>query len=317
VSPSADDRSAADQPAFRSGFACFVGRPNVGKSTLTNALVGTKVAITSSRPQTTRTVVRGIVHRPDAQLVLMDTPGLHRPRTLLGERLNDLVVSTWSEVDVVAVCFPSDEKVGPGDRFLVNELAKVRRTTKVAVATKTDLVPPARLGEHLLSIAALGEETGTEWQEIVPVSAHSGDQFGLLADLLVAQLPDGPPLYPDGELTDAPEEAIVAELIREAALEGVRDELPHSIAVVVEEMGLREGRPEDKPLLDVHANLFVERSSQKGIVIGHRGSRLREVGTTARRQIEAMLGTPVYLDLHVKIAKDWQRDPRQLRRLGF
>jgi GTPase len=302
---------------FRSGFASFVGRPNAGKSTLTNALVGTKVAITSSRPQTTRTVVRGIVHRPDAQLVLVDTPGLHRPRTLLGERLNDLVKSTWAEVDVVAVCFPANEKVGPGDRFIVNELAKVRRTTKVAVATKTDLASPERLAEHLLDIARLGEETGTEWAEIVPVSAVRGDQVQLLADLLVARLPEGPPLYPDGELTDSPEEVIVAELIREAALEGVRDELPHSIAVVVEEMGLREGRPEDKPLLDVHANVFVERSSQKGIVIGHKGSRLRQVGTAARKQIEAMLGTPVYLDLHVKIAKDWQRDPKQLRRLGF
>jgi GTP-binding protein Era len=302
---------------FRSGFASFVGRPNAGKSTLTNALVGTKVAITSSRPQTTRTVVRGIVHRPDAQLVLVDTPGLHRPRTLLGERLNDLVKTTWAEVDIVAVCFPANEKIGPGDRFIVNELAKVRRTTKIAVATKTDLATPEQLGEHLLAIARLGEETGTDWAEIVPVSAVKGDQVQLLADLLVARLPEGPALYPDGELTDSPEEAIVAELIREAALEGVRDELPHSIAVVVEEMGLREGRPEDKPLLDVHANLFVERSSQKGIVIGHKGSRLREVGTAARKQIEAMLGTPVYLDLHVKIAKDWQRDPKQLRRLGF
>ncbi len=304
-------------PEFRSGFASFVGRPNVGKSTLTNALVGSKVAITSSRPQTTRSVVRGIVHRSDAQLVLMDTPGLHRPRTLLGERLNDLVTTTWSEVDVVAVCFPSDELVGPGDRFLVQELAKARRTTKVAVATKTDLVSPQRLGEHLLAIARLGEETSTTWEEIVPVSAKSGDQVGLLADLLVAQLPEGPPLYLDGELTDAPEETIVAELIREAALEGVRDELPHSIAVVVEEMGLREDRPEDRPLLDVHANLFVERDSQKGIVIGHQGSRLKHVGSVARQQIEAMLGTPVYLDLRVKIAKDWQRDPKQLRRLGF
>jgi GTPase len=304
-------------PDFRSGFASFVGRPNAGKSTLTNALVGTKVAITSSRPQTTRSVVRGIVHRADAQLVLMDTPGLHRPRTLLGERLNDLVTSTWSEVDVVAVCFPADERIGPGDRFLVGELAKVRRTTKVAVATKTDLVTQERLGEHLLAIAALGEETATDWKEIVPVSAVSGHQVTLLADLLVAQLPEGPPLYPEGELTDAPEEVIVAELIREAALEGVRDELPHSIAVVVEEIGLREDRPEDKPLLDVHANLFVERDSQKGIVIGHRGARLKAVGATARRQIEAMLGTPVYLDLHVKVAKDWQRDPKQLRRLGF
>ncbi|HET7682854.1 MAG TPA: GTPase Era [Marmoricola sp.] len=306
-----------DQSAHRSGFACFVGRPNAGKSTLTNAIVGTKVAITSSRPQTTRTVVRGIVHRPDAQLVLVDTPGLHRPRTLLGERLNDLVTTTWAEVDVVAACFPADQKPGPGDRFLVNELAKVRRTTKFAVATKTDLVSPDRLAEHLVAIAELGRETGTDWAQVVPVSAVNGEQVGLLADLLVDQLPEGPPLYPEGELTDSPEEAIVAELIREAALEGVRDELPHSIAVVVEEMGLREGRPADKPLLVVHANVFVERSSQKGIVIGHKGSRLREVGTEARHQIEAMLGTPVYLDLHVKIAKDWQRDPKQLRRLGF
>ena len=301
----------------RSGFACFVGRPNAGKSTLTNAIVGTKVAITSSRPQTTRTVVRGIVHRPDAQLVLVDTPGLHKPRTLLGERLNDLVHATWSQVDVVAVCFPADQRPGPGDRFLVQELAKVRRTTKFAIATKTDLVTHEALGEHLLAIDRLGRDTDTEWAEIVPVSAQDGHQVSLLADLLVARMPEGPQLYPDGDLTDSPEEAIVAELIREAALEGVRDELPHSIAVVVEEMGLREGRPEGKPLLDIHADLFVERSSQKGIVIGHKGARLREVGTAARLQIQAMLGTPVYLDLHVKIAKDWQRDPKQLRRLGF
>ena len=313
--PRADDSGVA--PEFRSGFACFVGRPNAGKSTLTNALVGTKVAITSSKPQTTRTVVRGIVHRPDAQLILVDTPGLHRPRTLLGERLNNLVTSTWSEVDVVAVCFPADQPVGPGDRFLVGELARARRGPRFAVATKTDLVTPQRLGEHLLDIAALGVETGTEWAEVVPVSAVADDQVDLLTDLLVRQLPPGPPLYPDGELTDTPEELIVADLIREAALEGVRDELPHSIAVVVEEMGLREDRPKDKPLLDVHANLFVERDSQKGIVIGHKGARLREVGSTARHNIEAMLGTPVYLDLRVKVAKDWQRDPRQLRRMGF
>lgn len=302
---------------FRSGFASFVGRPNAGKSTLTNALVGTKVAITSSRPQTTRTVVRGIVHRDDAQLILVDTPGLHRPRTLLGERLNALVTTTWAEVDVVAVCFPANEKIGPGDRFIVNELAKVKKTTKVAIATKTDLATPEQIGEHLLSIAELGRATNTEWAEIIPVSATGGDQVALLADLLVGQLPEGPPLYPDGELTDTPEEDIAADLIREAALEGVRDELPHSIAVVVEEMRLRPDRPDDKPLLDIHANLFVERDSQKGIMIGHKGARLREVGTAARKNIEAMLGTPVYLDLHVKVAKDWQRDPRQLRRLGF
>jgi GTP-binding protein Era len=261
--------------------------------------------------------VRGIVHRDDAQLILVDTPGLHRPRTLLGERLNDLVRTTWAEVDVVAVCFPSDERIGPGDRFIVSELTKVRRTTKVAVATKTDLATPQRIGEHLLDIQRLGEETGTEWAEIVPVSAVALDQVDLLADLLVGLLPEGPPLYPDGELTDAPEELLVADLIREAALDGVRDELPHSIAVVVEEMGLRPDRSEDKPLLDVHANLYVERDSQKGIVIGRKGARLKEVGTRARKSIEAMLGTPVYLDLHVKIAKDWQRDPRQLRKLGF
>ncbi len=301
----------------RSGFACFVGRPNVGKSTLTNALVGQKVVITSSRPQTTRTVVRGIVHRPDGQLILVDTPGLHRPRTLLGERLNDLVRTTWSEVDVVAVCFPADEKIGPGDRYLVGELAKVRRGVRVAVVTKTDLATPDQVGEQLLAVAALGEQTGTDWAEIVPVSAAEGEQVGLLSDLLLAQLPEGPQLYPDGDLTDAPEEVLVAELVREASLEGVRDELPHSIAVVVEEMGLREGRDADRPLLDVHAVLYVERDSQKGIVIGHQGSRLKEVGTEARTQVEALLGTPVHLDLRVKVAKDWQRDPRQLRRLGF
>jgi len=302
---------------YRSGFASFVGRPNAGKSTLTNALVGRKIVITSDKPQTTRTVVRGIVHRDDAQLILVDTPGLHRPRTLLGERLNDLVRTTWAEVDVVAVCFPANEKIGPGDRFIVTELAKVRRTPKVAVATKIDLASAGQIGQHLLDIAELGRETSTEWQEIVPVSAVAGDQVGLLADLLVGLMPEGPPLYPDGDLTDAPEEILAAELIREAALDGVRDELPHSIAVVVEEMGLREGRPEDKPLLDISANLYVERSSQKGIVIGRKGARLRQVGTNARHQIEALLGTPVFLDLHVKIAKDWQRDPKQLRKLGF
>ncbi len=303
--------------SHRSGFVSFVGRPNAGKSTLTNALVGSKVVITSDKPQTTRTVVRGIVHRDDAQLILVDTPGLHRPRTLLGERLNDLVKTTLAEVDVVAVCLPANEKVGPGDRFIVNEMAKVKRTTKVAIATKTDLASPERIAEHLLDIQRLGAETGTEWAEIVPVSAKSGDQVRLLEDLLVGLLPEGPQLYPDGDLSDAPEEILVAELVREAALEGLRDELPHSVAVVVEEMGLREGRPEGKPLLDIHANLYVERDSQKGIMIGPKGARLRDLGTRARQQIEALLGTPVYLDLHVKIAKDWQRDPRQLRKLGF
>jgi GTPase len=306
-----------DDRPYRSGFACFVGRPNAGKSTLMNALVGEKVAITSSKPQTTRHAIRGIVHRVDGQLILVDTPGLHRPRTLLGQRLNDVVRATWAEVDLIGFCVPADQKVGPGDRFIAAELAPIRRTPKIAIVTKTDLVGPDQLAVQLAAIGQLGEELGVDWADVVPVSATRGDQLGLLSDLLLAQLPEGPPLYPDGELTDEPEEKLVAELVREAALEGVRDELPHSIAAVVEEMNPRSDRPADRPLIDVHVNLDVERDSQKSIVIGRGGSRLREVGTKARRQIERLLGTPVFLDLHVKVAKDWQRDPRQLRKLGF
>ncbi|WP_285737980.1 GTPase Era [Kitasatospora phosalacinea] len=307
----------APSSPYRSGFACFVGRPNAGKSTLTNALVGTKVAITSDRPQTTRHTVRGIVHRPDSQLVLVDTPGLHKPRTLLGERLNDLVRTTWAEVDVIGFCVPADQKLGPGDKFIAKELAEIRKTPKVAIVTKTDLVDSKRLAEQLIAVQQLGAELGIEWAEIIPVSAVGDQQVELVAELLTKLLPEGVPLYPDGDLTDEPEQTMVAELIREAALEGVRDELPHSLAVVVEEMIPREGRPADRPLLDIHANVYIERQSQKAIVIGAKGARLKHVGTTARKQIEALLGTPVYLDLHVKVAKDWQRDPKQLRKLGF
>lgn len=302
---------------YRSGFACFVGRPNTGKSTLINALVGHKVAITSTKPQTTRHAIRGIVHRADGQLVLVDTPGLHRPRTLLGERLNDVVRTTWAEVDLICFCLPADEKLGRGDRYIATELAKLKRTPKFAIVTKTDIATRDQIAAQLAAVTELGSELGIDWAEVVPVSAVSGDQVELLADLVLAALPEGPPLYPDGELTDEPEEKLVAELIREAALEGVRDELPHSIAVVVEEMVAREDRPEDRPLLDVHANIYVERESQKSIVIGKGGSRMRDVGSRARGHIERLLGTPVYLDLHVKVAKDWQRDPRQLRKLGF
>jgi GTP-binding protein Era len=307
----------ADGASFRSGFACFVGRPNAGKSTLMNALVGDKVAITSSKPQTTRHAIRGIVHRDDGQLVIVDTPGLHRPRTLLGQRLNDVVRSTWAEVDVVGFCVPADQKVGPGDRFIATEIAKIGRNAKLAVVTKTDLVTPDQLAAQLSAVADLGTDVRADWAEIVPVSATRGDQLDVLADLLLAQMPQGPALYPSGELTDEPEETLVAELVREAALDGVQDELPHSIAVMVEEMIPRADRPADRPLLDVHVNLYVERESQKAIVIGRGGSRLREVGTRARGHIERLLGTPVFLDLHVKVAKDWQRDPKQLRKLGF
>jgi GTP-binding protein Era len=295
---------------FHSGFACLHGRPNTGKSTLTNALVGTKVAIMSDRPQTTRQAIRGIVHRPEAQLVLVDTPGFHRPRTLLGQRLNDLVIDTVSEVDVVVLCIPADQKVGPGDRFIAEQLARVAaKTPVVAVVTKTDLASRDVVGARLLEAAELGA-----WDEVIPVSAVDGFQVDLLADLLLARLPEGPPLYPAGDLTDSPEQQMAAELIREAALEGVRDELPHSIAVVVEEMQPRAGRDD---LLEITAVMYVERDSQKGIVIGVGGQRLREVGTRARGQIEALLGMRVYLDLRVKVAKDWQRDPKQLRKLGF
>jgi GTPase len=304
--------------SFRSGFACFVGRPNAGKSTLTNALVGQKIVIESSKPQTTRHAVRGIVRRADAQLVLIDTPGLHKPRTLLGERLNDVVRTTWSQVDVVGVCLPADQRIGPGDRYLVGELAALpRRPSLVAIATKSDLASPERMAEHLANIGALEAKIDIDWAAIIPVSATQGFQLDVLTEALISLLPEGPPLYPDGEITDEPEEALIAELIREAALEGVHDELPHSITVTVEEMGLREGRPVDQPLLDIYASMIVERDSQKGIVIGHRGSRLRDIGAAARHQIEAILGTPVYLDLRVKVLKEWQRDAKQLNRLGF
>jgi GTPase len=304
--------------SFRSGFACFVGRPNAGKSTLTNAMVGQKIVIESSKPQTTRHAVRGIVHRADAQLVLIDTPGLHKPRTLLGERLNDVVRATWSQVDVVGVCLPADQRLGPGDRYLVGELAALpKRPSLVAIATKSDLASPDRMAEQLANIGALEAQIDIDWSAIIPVSATQGFQLDVLTEALISLLPEGPPLYPDGEITDEPEEALVAELIREAALEGVHDELPHSITVTVEEMGLREGRPVDQPLLDIYASMIVERNSQKGIVIGHRGSRLRDIGAAARHQIEAILGTPVYLDLRVKVLKEWQRDAKQLNRLGF
>jgi len=301
---------------FRSGFVCLVGRPNTGKSTLTNALVGSKVAITSKRPQTTRHTIRGIVHRPDFQIVLVDTPGLHRPRTLLGKRLNDLVRDTYSEVDVIGWCVPADEQIGPGDRWIYEQIRAVApRTTLVVIVTKIDKVPKDRVAAQLMSVSELvGEHAAT----IVPVSATTGEQVDVLIGVLADHLEPGPAFYPDGELTDEPEEVLMAELIREAALEGVRDELPHSLAVVIDEVCPREGRAEEQgELIDVHALIYVERDSQKGIVIGKGGARLKEVGTRSRRQIEKLLGTKVYLDLRVKVAKNWQQDPKLLGRLGF
>jgi len=293
--------------SHRAGFVSFVGRPNVGKSTLTNALVGEKVAITSSKPQTTRRAIRGIMHRPDGQLVIVDTPGVHRPRTLLGERLNDLVEATLGDVDVIGFCVPADERIGPGDRFIVEQLARYPRARSVAIVTKVDRAPRARVAEQLLEVSAMHE-----WDAIIPVSALTREQLDVLADELVALMPESPPLYPDEAVTDESDEDRIAELVREAALEGVQDELPHSIAVTVDDMLER-----DDGLLTIYANLWVERDSQKGIIIGKGGSRLRDVGERARAGIEAMLDRRVFLSLRVKVAKEWQRDAKQLGRLGF
>ncbi len=294
---------------YRAGFVSFVGRPNVGKSTLTNALVGEKVAITSSKPQTTRRAIRGIVHRSHGQLILVDTPGLHRPRTLLGERLNALVQTTLGDVDVIAFCVPANEPIGPGDRFINEQLEQYPRAKKVAIVTKTDAASKAKVAEQLLAVSGL-----REWDAIVPVSAPRGEQLEVLVDELLTLMPTSShPLYPEETTTDEDVTERIAEFVREAALEGVSDELPHSIAVTVDDLIERE----DKDLVEIYANVVVERDSQKGIIIGKGGARLKEVGAAARAEIERLLGRKVYLALHVKVAKDWQRDPKQLGRLGF
>jgi len=298
-------------PGYRSGFCAFVGRPNAGKSTLTNALVGSKIVITSDKPQTTRRAVRGVLSRPDGQLVLVDTPGLHRPRTLLGQRLNEVVSDTLAEVDVIGFCLPANEKIGPGDRFIAAQLAELTAPV-VAIVTKTDITPRQRVAEQLLAVGQLAD-----FAEIVPVSAVSGAQVELLADLLIGRLPPGPQLYPDSMRTDESDESRIAELIREAALADVRDELPHSIAVTVQEMNQREvpaGRP---PMIDIYATLHLERSSQRPIMLGAGGSRLKRIGTEARRGIELLLGQRVNLNLHISVLGEWQRDPKKLDRLGF
>ena len=302
---------------FRAGFACIVGRPNAGKSTLTNAMVGAKIAITSGRPQTTRHNVRGVIHKENAQIVLVDTPGLHRPRTLLGKRLNDLVRETLTDVDVVVFCIPANEKIGPGDRFITRDLAELR-TPVVAVVTKADTVTREALAAQLLAVSELGE-----WADIVPVSAQRNEQIDVLEEVLLKYMPLSPPLYPTGEITDEPQQVMIAELVREAALEGVRDELPHSLAVVVDEIADPDDEHEVGRIkgaggrLQVRVSLVVERDSQKAIIIGKGGRRLKEVGVTARKGIEQLLGRKVYLDLHVRTAKDWQSDPKALARLGF
>jgi GTP-binding protein Era len=279
----------------------------VGKSTLMNALVGEKVAITSSKPQTTRHAIRGIVHRQGGQIVIVDTPGLHRPRTLLGQRLNDLVAHTLSEVDVIALCIPAIDKVGPGDRYIVESLERYARATKIAVVTKTDAAEPAMIAERLLEVNELAD-----WATIIPVSALEGDQLELLMDQILALLPESPPLYPPDANTEQTDEVRIQELIREATLEGVADELPHSIAVTIDEMNER-----DDGLLNIFANLWVERDSQKGIIIGKGGQKLKDIGQRARAEVEAFLGRRVHLAIQVKVSKEWQRDSKKIDRLGL
>lgn len=294
--------------SFRAGFVTFVGRPNVGKSTLTNALVGEKVAITSSKPQTTRRAIRGIVHHADGQLVIVDTPGVHRPRTLLGERLNTLVQDTLGDVDVIGFCVPADERIGPGDRFINEQLDNYPRAKKIAIVTKTDVAGKAAVAEQLLAVSAL-----RDWDSIIPVSAVAGAQLDVIITELLALMPESPALYPPETTTDEQLIDRVSELIREAALEGVSDELPHSLAVTVDDIIHRD----DKPLIEIYANVFVERESQKGIIIGKGGARLQQVGAQARAAIEPLVGSQVFLSIRVRVAKDWQRDPKQLGRLGF
>lgn len=307
-----DTTTPADQP-YRAGFVSFVGRPNVGKSTLTNALVGEKVAITSSKPQTTRRAIRGVVHRPNGQVIIVDTPGVHRPRTLLGERLNDLVQSTLGDVDVIGFCVPANEPIGPGDRFINDSLDQYPRAKKIAIVTKIDRVSKDKVGEQLLAVSKL-----REWDVIIPTSGTRGLQLEPLLDEITALLPESPQLYDDATVTEETDEDRIAELIREAALEGVRDELPHSLAVVVEDVVEPDEDDDPDGPLRIFANLFVERDSQKAIVIGRGGERLKDVGSRARSEIESLLGgRHVYLNLRVKVAKEWQRDPKQLGRLGF
>lgn len=300
---------AEQNPNRRAGFVSFVGRPNVGKSTLTNALVGEKIAITSSKPQTTRRAIRGIVNRPEGQLIIVDTPGMHRPRTLLGERLNDVVQATLSDVDVIGLCIPANEKLGPGDRFIDAELDKYPRAKRIAIITKSETVSRDQLAHALLAVAEL-----RQWDDVIPVSAIDGENVDVLADLLIAQMPVSPDLYGDDVTTDEDVETRVAELIREAVLERVSDELPHSVAVVVDEMRPREG---STTLTDVFASIILERDSQKPIIIGRGGERLADIGARARAQIEPLVGTKVFLKLHVTVRKEWQRSAKELGRLGF
>ena len=305
----ADAGGFTDTPeGFRSGFVSFVGRPNTGKSTLTNALVGEKIAIMADQPETTRHPIRGVINRPDAQVIVVDTPGIHRPRTLLGERLNDVVKDTFADVDVIGFTVPADEKIGPGDRYILEQIRETKPNTPiVGIVTKLDKTGKDTVGERLLELhELLGQDA-----ELVPVSATQQIQVDTLLDVLVDKLPQGPRFYPDGHTTDEDTETRIAELIREEALRGLRDELPHSVAVQIDEM-IQEDRR-----VKIYAVLYLERPGQKRIIEGPDGRRLSGIVHRARKQIIELTGQNVYLDVRVKVLKNWQQDPKALGRLGF
>ena len=308
------DASASGSTAeFRSGFVTLFGRPNVGKSTLVNALVGTKVTIVSDKPQTTRTTVRGVRTTPEHQMVFLDTPGVHRPRTLLGERTNKRAVESLAATDVVCLLMEANTQIGPGDRFVADLVHKSDAVARIAVLNKVDLATHDQIGEHL---GLLGSGELGAFDAFVPISAHLGDNLDALISELLAHLPIGPHYYPDGQISDQPETFLAAELVREQLLEGARDELPHSITVAVTELEERTtGKGED--LLAMRAVIRVERDSQKGIVIGHKGENLKRAGTGAREELERLLGVKVHLELHVRVDSDWQRKANALDRLGY
>ena len=295
---------------FRAGFVAIVGRPNVGKSTLVNALVGKKIVITSRHPNTTRNPIRGIITKDNYQIIVVDTPGVHKPKTLLGNRLNEMVVENIDGVDVAVLCLPVDEPIGAGDEYVIRQIGK----NKIIIAlTKVDLASKETIVAKLAEINEFTKKLSFEYEEIIPVSAKKNEQIEILELEISKRLIDSPPLYPVEMDTDQANELIVSEFIREAAIEGTFQEVPHSIVVTIEELKKRE----NKDLIDIRATIHVERDSQKPMLIGKQGSKLKEIGTKARIEIENYLGSKIYLSLHVKVSKDWQKDPKSLARFGF
>jgi GTP-binding protein Era len=302
----------------KSAFVAIVGRPNTGKSTLVNALVGEKVVITSHHPNTTRNAIRGIVTRPDYQLVVVDTPGVHKPKTLLGGALNTMVTESMDSVDSIVLCIPAVEAIGAGDLFIAQEVATHKSAKKICAITMTDMAKQTEVLGQLMAASKLAEQAGFQWDDVVPISAKTDDQIQLLMDLLAKYAPESPPFYPADMTSDQELETQIADLIREAAIEDVFEEVPHSIAVLIDEMSEREKRTADeRPFFDIHASIVVERDSQKAIIIGAKGARLKTVGTTARAEIEKKLKAKVFLGLHVKVLPNWQSDAKALTKLGF